>query len=66
MKKIFLFVFLAVFCVIFWNVVRYIHAAATADQMFGGIVYGISFLKDVCLPAVIGVTVGFLTSLRSR
>ena len=66
MKKIFLFVFLAVFCVIFWNVVRYIHAATTADVMFGALSYSVSLFKDVCLPALIGVMVGFFTTLRSR
>ena len=61
MKKFLPFIFLAVFCVIFWNVVRFIYLTAT-----GNAVFGISLFSDVCLPAVIGVTVGFITNLRQR
>jgi hypothetical protein len=61
MKKIFLFVFLAVFCVLFWNAVRLIHQSATGDAGSG-----FSLFSDVCLPAVIGLTVGSVTTLRQK
>ena len=61
MNKYLPFVFLAVFCVIFWNILRFIYLTAT-----GGAGFGISVFNDVCLPAVIGVTVGIITSLRKR
>ena len=60
MKKIFLFIFLAIFCVIFWNATRFIYTTATSGEL------GFSFFSDVCLPAVIGVTVGFVTTLRQK
>ena len=61
MKKIFLFVFLAVFCIIFWNVVRFINLTVTGDT---GSEF--SLFTDVCLPAVIGWTVGCVTTFRRR
>lgn len=66
MKKIFLILFLALFFVIFWNVARYIYAVVNVDPFFGDINYGISVFRDVLLPAVLGATVGFLTTLRGR
>lgn len=49
----------ALFCVIFWNVLDFIY---TSVFKHGG--YSFSFFNDVCLPAVIGMTVFSITMLR--
>ena len=51
---------LALFCVIFWNALDFLYSALIKH---GG--YSFSVFNDICLPAVIGVTVGMITNLRS-
>ena len=50
---------LVLFCVIFWNAMDYIYTSLITQKG-----YSFSLFSDVCLPAVIGVTVGFITILR--
>ena len=50
---------LALFCVVFWNALDFIHASVVS----GG-TYSFSAFNDLCLPAVIGVTVGYITAVR--
>ncbi len=59
MRKIILFAVLAIFCVAFWNALHFIYTV-----WISGDAYSFSLFKDVCLPAVIGVTVGMLTNAR--
>ena len=60
-SKILPLLFLALFCVVFWNVLHFIYTVG-----FSGGAYTFSVFDDVCLPAVIGMTVGVITSLRRR
>lgn len=61
MKKIYPFVLFAVFCVIFWNLLDFVYTV----WITGG-AYRFSVFNDVCLPAVIGLTVGMFTNLRKK
>ncbi|MBQ1442002.1 MAG: hypothetical protein IIZ08_08830 [Clostridia bacterium] len=61
MKNIITYLCLAIFCILFWNALRFIHLTITADTSSS-----FSVFNDVCLPAVIGVTVGLITNLKQK
>lgn len=50
---------LALFCVVFWNLLDFIYTV-----LIRGGAYSFSAFNDICLPVVIGVTVGYITVLR--
>ena len=50
---------LAVFCVIFWNLIDFVYTV-----LIKGGAYRFSAFNDICLPLVIGMTVGYITVLR--
>ena len=52
---------LALFCVVFWNILDFVYAV-----LISGGAYSFSFFNDVCLPAVIGLTVGMITNLKNN
>ncbi|MBQ9903144.1 MAG: hypothetical protein IJM51_12305 [Clostridia bacterium] len=52
---------LAVFCVVFWNLLDFIYTV-----LINGGSYSFSVFSDICLPVVIGMTVGYITALRRK
>lgn len=52
---------LVLFCVIFWNTIDLVYTFLIAHRD-----YSFSVFNDICLPIVIGMTVGCITNLRKE
>ena len=52
---------LALFCVVFWNLTDFIYTV-----LIKGGAYSFSVINDICLPIVIGMTVGYITVARKN